>query len=216
MYKVIKNLFVLACFVIPIASTFNATEYEAFLIRMSKDRVFFEQFEKNIQKALEIEPNYFAYTPFKSNSYKFECEKDSDPTIPTSVHKLRPQDIKVVGALGDSLTAALGADAETIIGLSWEYRGLSWSIGGDNSLEKVVTLPNILKKFNPNVYGFNTGKTFMLTTKQGKGLNVAVSGQEANHIPEQAQLLVDRLQSDSKVDYKNDWKMITLFIVIIT
>jgi phospholipase B1 len=52
----------------------------------------------------------------------------------------------------------------------------------------------------------------MPTAKQGKGFNSAVSGQEANHMGEQAQLLVDRLRADKNVDFENDWKVITLFI----
>lgn len=93
-----------------------------------------------------------------------------------------------------------------------EYRSRSWSIGGKSILEKVVTLPNILKKFNPNVFGFNTCSTFFPTSKNGKGFNAAVSGQEANHTPEQAQRLVERLKNSKLIDYKKDWKMITIFI----
>jgi hypothetical protein len=44
-------------------------------------------------------------------------------SIPTSVHTLRPSDVKCVGALGDSLTAGLGAHAITPIGLFYENRG---------------------------------------------------------------------------------------------
>ena len=44
-------------------------------------------------------------------------------TIPTSVHALRPSEIKCVGALGDSLTAGLGAHALTPVGLFFENRG---------------------------------------------------------------------------------------------
>ena len=48
------------------------------------------------------------------------------PSNPTSVHKLRPTDIKVVGAIGDSLTAANGAKAVLLTSLLTEYRGVSW------------------------------------------------------------------------------------------
>jgi hypothetical protein len=39
------------------------------------------------------------------------------------VHQLRPEDIQCVAALGDSLTAGLGAHAATPIGLVTENRG---------------------------------------------------------------------------------------------
>lgn len=51
------------------------------------------------------------------------------PSRPSSVHRLRPSDIEVIGAIGDSLTAANGAKANTIIGVLLEDRGVSWSIG---------------------------------------------------------------------------------------
>jgi hypothetical protein len=50
-------------------------------------------------------------------------------------------------------------------------------------LEKSLTLPNILKKFNPNLKGYTTKSTILIFNDDGLGLNVAVSGQEANHIP---------------------------------
>ena len=34
----------------------------------------------------------------------FPCTVESSPSVPTSVHALRPSDIKVVAALGDSVT----------------------------------------------------------------------------------------------------------------
>ncbi|GMS93165.1 hypothetical protein PENTCL1PPCAC_15340, partial [Pristionchus entomophagus] len=63
-------------------------------------------------------------------------------TKPTSVHSLRYADIKIIGALGDSLTAANGAGAppHDILGVGIQYRGLAWGIGGDKSLDEHVTL----------------------------------------------------------------------------
>jgi phospholipase B1 len=34
-----------------------------------------------------------------------------------------------------------------------EYREVSFSVGGQTTWREVVTLPNILKIFNPNLYG---------------------------------------------------------------
>lgn len=44
-------------------------------------------------------------------------------SVPTSVHRLRPSDIKVIGAIGDSLTAANGAKASLLTAVLTEYRG---------------------------------------------------------------------------------------------
>lgn len=72
-----------------------------------------------------------------------------------SVHKLRPGDIDIVGAIGDSLTAGNGALATNILQVVIENKGVSWSIGGQGSWHKYLTLPNILKVFNPNLYGYS-------------------------------------------------------------
>ncbi|KAM4694182.1 phospholipase B1, membrane-associated [Discoglossus pictus] len=127
--------------------------------------------------------------------------------VPTSVHKLRPGDIKVVAALGDSLTAAFGANASSILDLTKEWRGISWSIGGDGTLETHTTLPNILKKFNPNIKGYSTG---MGTTNAM--FNVAVGGSKAENMPTQARTLVNKMKESNVISFNHDWKLITLFI----
>lgn len=48
---------------------------------------------------------------------------------PTSIHRLRPGDIDVIGALGDSLIAGNGAMEEWALGTMIEYRGVSWCAG---------------------------------------------------------------------------------------
>ncbi|XP_067311532.1 phospholipase B1, membrane-associated [Pseudorasbora parva] len=128
-------------------------------------------------------------------------------TVPTSVHRLRPGDIKVVASLGDSLTAGFGAKANNLLQLADEERGVSWSIGGDDTLETVTTLPNILKKFNPSVFGFSKGKS-----KRPNGFNMAVSGAKANNIPAQVRDLITALKNSTEVDFEKDWKLVTLFI----
>ncbi|KFV11665.1 Phospholipase B1, membrane-associated, partial [Tauraco erythrolophus] len=124
--------------------------------------------------------------------------------VPTSAHKLQPADIKVIGALGDSLTTAVGAKATD---QEADWRGLSWSIGGDGTLETQTTLPNILKKFNPNLFGFSTG-----SSKETAGFNVAERGTTARNMSAQAQELVELMRSNSKINFKKDWKLITIFI----
>nr|XP_015195032.1 PREDICTED: phospholipase B1, membrane-associated-like [Lepisosteus oculatus] len=89
-------------------------------------------------------------------------------------HRLRPGDVKVVAALGDSLSAGFGAKATSILNLRTEWRGRSWSIGGDESLEKVTTLPNILRKFSSSLYGFSLGRG-----TANSRFNMAVSGAKA-------------------------------------
>ena len=59
---------------------------------------------------------------------------------PDSVHKLLPNNIEVIGAMGDSLTSGVGAK-EINSFTTIEDRGVSWSIGGEkDSLKELKTL----------------------------------------------------------------------------
>ncbi|XP_012993938.2 phospholipase B1, membrane-associated isoform X2 [Esox lucius] len=139
----------------------------------------------------------------------FSCENLApSATLPTSVHKLRPGDIKVVAALGDSNTAAVGAKAKNVLERNTQYRGVSWSIGGDQSLDTVTTLPNILKKFNPSLIGFSRGHGLL----QSKGFNMAVPGAKAYDIPAQVQALIKAMKDDKKINFEQDWKLVTLLV----
>ncbi|XP_052809359.1 phospholipase B1, membrane-associated-like [Mya arenaria] len=144
------------------------------------------------------------------NSY----QKSSTP--PTSVNDLRPEDITIVAALGDSLTAGNGILGTNILDCMKEYRGRSWSIGGDESFQKgVQTLPNILKLFKREGK-YLQGASLGLCDTSNLGcsiFNVAVAGQTSQELPAQATELVTRLKSTYfGVDYLNEWKIITLFI----
>lgn len=109
---------------------------------------------------------------------KFNCSTK----LPTgykkakTVHKLTPFDADLVGALGDSITAGFGALSLDLIHMFTEYRGISWSAGGDSDLDIYVTLPNILKKYKPNLQGFSTGTVPLLIPLTNIHLNKAVSG----------------------------------------
>ncbi|XP_061897397.1 phospholipase B1, membrane-associated-like [Entelurus aequoreus] len=130
----------------------------------------------------------------------------SDP-VPTSAHRVRPADIKVAAALGDSVTTGFGAKAKNLLQLTTEYRGVSWSIGGDQTLETVTTLANILRKFNPHLKGVSKGQG-----KRRSGFNMSVGGAKVSGIPAQVRRLIDTMKNDTTVDFANDWKLVTLFI----
>ena len=59
-------------------------------------------------------------------------------------------------ALGESITAAFGL--EGIEGGLDEFRGQSWSIGGDDG---ATTLPNFFKYYTPNLQGASLGSHFV-------------------------------------------------------
>ncbi|XP_055607010.1 phospholipase B1, membrane-associated-like isoform X2 [Uranotaenia lowii] len=129
---------------------------------------------------------------------------------PNSVDKLRPGDIDIVGAIGDSLTAGNGAMATNILEVLVENKGISWSIGGQANWRQFLTLPNILKEFNPSLYGYPV-KDGVSTSKSSR-FNAAEGGAMSQDIPHQARNLVKRMLSDPKVDVKKHWKVITILI----
>ncbi|CAH1792265.1 unnamed protein product [Owenia fusiformis] len=145
-----------------------------------------------------------------TKSVKFNCPMLKSPVKPTSVHSLRPGDIDIVAAMGDSITAGTGISAKTLPEMLIQYRGQSFSIGGDEDIHKVSTLPNILKYYNQKLLGYSQGDGTV--DSYNAHLNLAVPGNEAHDMPGQARDLVDKLRREQGVDYDNDWKMITLFI----
>uniref|UniRef100_A0A8C6QB68 Phospholipase B1, membrane-associated n=1 Tax=Nannospalax galili TaxID=1026970 RepID=A0A8C6QB68_NANGA len=141
------------------------------------------------------------------------CEdKAPSASPPTSVHALRPADIQVVAALGDSLTAGsgIGSQEGNLPDVITQYRGLSFSAGGDESLENVTTLPNILQEFNGNLTGYAVGTGDASSTNAF--LNQAVPRAKAEDLANQVQTLLQRMKNDHRVNFNQDWKVITVMI----
>jgi phospholipase B1 len=133
------------------------------------------------------------------------------PHTPTSIHDLHPNNINVVMALGDSITAGFGLGGRE--GLFEEFRGQSWSIGGDPG---AITLFNFFKHFNPNVVGASLGTHFAELPYTdywpNDHLNAAQSNAGVDNLLYQIDYLHQQLSSNPKVDMKNDWKILTLLI----
>lgn len=75
--------------------------------------------------------------------YTFSGGRSSE--VPNSVHRLRPGDIDVIAAMGDSLTAGFGIFATNLMHIAVENRGVTASGGGQGTWREYLTLPNILK-----------------------------------------------------------------------
>ncbi len=84
-------------------------------------------------------------------------------------------------------------------------------LGGLSDWREYLTLPNILKNFNPHIYGYSTQKG-LYRVPNNDALNVAESGAEADQMVSQARELVRRMKTDRKVDFRKDWKMVTLLV----
>ncbi|KAI9476469.1 MAG: hypothetical protein EXX96DRAFT_596522 [Benjaminiella poitrasii] len=156
-----------------------------------------------------------------------DCPALSPRTAPTSVHDLRPDDIKVVGALGDSITAGFAIknydeslpNLLAVISSYYEYRGLSYSAGGDKN---AFTVPNYVKHYQSNVTGYSVGKHIgeycnafeCYGTYQAKKdqLNAALSGAIAMNLDHELSYLITQLRTMDGIDFQNDWKMINIQI----
>jgi phospholipase B1 len=208
-------LVIVAIFTVFVRKThaLDADDYEAYIEQLSLNEKFVEDYAKWSFK-LFSKPDYL----YGNLHNEFPCPIDQKPgqrEVPTSVHKLQPSDIKCVGALGDSLTAGLGAHAITPVGLVYESRGVSWSVGGDHTYKKVLSLPNSLREYNPDLKGYSTKTSTIFLKGQNathNGLNVAKSGDRSYHMPDQARLLLERIKSGKFCDWENDWKVITFFV----
>nr|XP_009858789.1 phospholipase B1, membrane-associated-like [Ciona intestinalis] len=72
-----------------------------------------------------------------------------------------------------------------------------------------ICILDILKKFNPQVKGYSTGTD--LKTRD-LWFNAAIAGARSRGIPDQARELIGRMQNDSRTNFENDWKVVTIFI----
>ncbi|KAK1118668.1 hypothetical protein K0M31_014972 [Melipona bicolor] len=132
------------------------------------------------------------------------------PEVPESVHRLRPGDIDVIATMGDSITAGLGLTSINFLDLLVENRGIAGSIGGQETWRKYLTLPNILKEYNPKLIGYSYEDSTSIDP--GAGLNVAEAGAMSIDMPYMAQHLVNKIKHDSRIDVNKHWKLITLMI----
>lgn len=103
-----------------LAAGFNLTDYALTVESLVHDPEFVEEFMKWSAELLS-DPEYIdgpAPPPFPCST-----EGMRSVQTPTSVHALRPGDIQCVAAMGDSITAGMGARAITPIGVLLENRG---------------------------------------------------------------------------------------------
>ncbi|XP_056151408.1 phospholipase B1, membrane-associated [Lampris incognitus] len=145
----------------------------------------------------------------------FQCpDMSPSPTVPTSVDYVKAADIRVIAALGDSLTTGIGANDSTIASISFEFRHLSWSIGGYGTYQDVITLANIFKLFNPELLGPAPQRTVHghPATVNETGFNFAVTGHNTLNVSDQIRHMIDTLKSYPGLNFQEDWKLVTMLI----
>ncbi|XP_027130925.1 phospholipase B1, membrane-associated [Larimichthys crocea] len=145
----------------------------------------------------------------------FSCpDMSPSPTIPTSVEFVKAADVKVIAALGDSLTTAIGANGSTILSIPFEFRQVSWSIGGYGTYQNVITLANIFKLFNPKLLGPAPMMTFHNSplTVNESGFNFAITGHNTLNISDQIRTMINTFREYPGLNFEEDWKVVTVLI----
>ncbi|KAI7885707.1 hypothetical protein K492DRAFT_105044, partial [Lichtheimia hyalospora FSU 10163] len=147
-------------------------------------------------------------------------------TNATSVKDLRPDDIKVIGAMGDSIMAGFGIsgidpDGTGILNISavMESRGKSWAIGGD---EGAFTVANFMQHYSPKLQGPSKGEHIAEICQDilcldyrfpdKDVLNGALSGAIAVNLDNEFDYMLKQMKSMESIDFDNDWKLITIQI----
>ena len=163
--------------------------------------------------------------PGSSYLEPFNCPKlPKRNKTSTSVHALHPQDIKVVLAMGDSVTAAFGAmGTQGLIHDLLEWRGWSFSAGG---APNASTVPTFLRHYNPDIVGMSVGDHewefcwgYVCPERRHPNLDKLNAAQSfammynmANGPGNEVKYLVDRLKSSEFIDFQSDWKLLNLYI----
>lgn len=139
------------------------------------------------------------------------------PSNATLITTLHPSDIKVMLAMGDSITTGFGASNA----LNESY-GVSFSIGGDPG---AVTIANLFKYFNPNLVGYslgtyavdvcyeNTCGTSRYDSDQDENNNAAKSGSMVvDLMSKQVNYLIRQINENPNINVQQDWKVLTILI----
>ncbi|CAD5206045.1 unnamed protein product [Bursaphelenchus okinawaensis] len=145
-----------------------------------------------------------------NNRKSFTCPKiKAEFVTGKSTADLSPEDIGIIAAMGDSLATGRGLWPRTDI----DFRGAAFPIGGDATIDGLITIPNILREFTSedNLHGVSHGMggVFELPSHQ---LNVAEGGATTASMPKQAKELVKRIRMLKDVDLYNTWAMVIITI----
>uniref|UniRef100_A0A1I7W8U8 SGNH_hydro domain-containing protein n=1 Tax=Heterorhabditis bacteriophora TaxID=37862 RepID=A0A1I7W8U8_HETBA len=111
----------------------------------------------------------------------FSCPKiKTDLKTGTSIGDLSPEDIGIISSMGDALATGMGLWPKTNI----EFRGAAFPIGGDATIDGLVTIPNILREFNAHLIGVSHGMGSRDQLPETQ-FSVAESGATTDKMPEQ-------------------------------
>uniref|UniRef100_A0A7S3CZ62 Uncharacterized protein n=1 Tax=Palpitomonas bilix TaxID=652834 RepID=A0A7S3CZ62_9EUKA len=152
----------------------------------------------------------------------FNCTPLSPPPAPAQdVRSIHPHDVKVMMAMGDSITAGFGMHEKYIFDGIQEYRGDVYSIGGNGDVASgTYTIPNFFEAVTGSKpLGYSKGQEapwgaadFNYHNPDVDQLDAAQSGALTPQLDGQVDYLIKQLHATDGVDFDNDWKILTIFI----
>ena len=89
---------------------------------------------------------------------------------------MRLEDIDIIGAIGDSDTAAFAANSRGGLDYFTEYRGVSFATGTDGSWANNPSLANLLRACNPGLEGDRRIYDFWLRQELKESLCLSLFG----------------------------------------
>uniref|UniRef100_A0A0N4V9T8 Lipase_GDSL domain-containing protein n=1 Tax=Enterobius vermicularis TaxID=51028 RepID=A0A0N4V9T8_ENTVE len=136
------------------------------------------------------------------NRTYFNCRRTKDVYVTgRTAGTLSPEDIGVIGVLGDSISTGRGLVAAN----EFDFFGFAFSSGGDGELSNSVTIPNILKMFNKNLRGVSHGSE--------RHLNFAAVNARCEDLDEQAKHFVAKLKKMfERSVLEKSWVMVLISI----
>lgn len=79
--------------------------------------------------------------------------------------------------------------------------------GGQETWRQYLTLPNILKEFNPNLIGYSTGDSLYSANRERSQLNAAEPGARSRDLLGMTENLIERIKNHPGIDLQKDWKV---------
>jgi len=158
------------------------------------------------------------------SSCEWTCPPIKTGPPPDNINNLRPTDISLVMALGDSITAGFAMRDKWWFDGWFEYRGDSFSIGGDSDL---MTIPNFLLNYSPHLtgysVGFRDGFDFVNYNSNDSWipheplidhLNAAISGACVMHLDMEIDYLISQtsMMKNQGILSDDQWKLLTILI----
>ncbi|CAL2044729.1 unnamed protein product [Caenorhabditis brenneri] len=189
----------------------NGEELEVYT-KMTEDSTLSEVISTSSEaEPIEAQTLGVAKSDVKSALDEYLKSIDPQEQYPDDVNKVKPHHIRVIGAMGDSLT--IGSRAGNVItDEKQRYPGNAYFTGMDAEVDGHLTIYNVFRviaeETGHKLYGGSVGMDY----GNNSGLDVAVGGMKSDDILRQAKELVKRMKDIKEIDINQDWKLVSLWI----